>query len=109
MIKPSFTPLVRSNTIWWNAGGVDLSWRLLSGINLTAENLRAVVTGGIAFATPSTPAALAAPGTVFPLHDRPEARWMDWLPHLQLTNATVATPGNPGAIDLDTLNPAPKP
>ncbi|HUC84769.1 MAG TPA: MlaD family protein, partial [Candidatus Acidoferrales bacterium] len=51
-IKPSFAPLVRSNSVWWNAGGIDVRWHLLSGLNMAAENLRAVLTGGIAFATP---------------------------------------------------------
>jgi paraquat-inducible protein B len=107
-IKASFAPLVRSNTVWWNAGGININWHLLSGLNMTAENLRAVVTGGISFATPVAPDALAAPGTSFALHDKPEVKWLDWSPRISITNAVIATPGNPAAIDVDNLNQAPK-
>jgi paraquat-inducible protein B len=107
-IKASFAPLVRSDTVWWNAGGININWHLLSGLNMSAENLRAVVTGGIAFATPGAPAALAPPGTSFTLHDKPEAKWMDWSPHVSITNAAVSTPGNPAVLDLENINQAPK-
>jgi paraquat-inducible protein B len=108
LVKASFAPLVRANTVWWNAGGININWHLLSGLNMTAENLRAVVTGGISFATPETPDTLASPGTSFILHDKPEVKWMDWSPRISITNAAVSTPGNPAAIDLDNLNQAPK-
>ena len=109
LIKGSFAPLVRSNTVWWNAGGININWHLLSGLNMTAENLRAVVTGGVSFATPSNPDALASPGTSFTLHNKPEAKWLDWEAHITITNAAVSTPGNPATIDFDNLSQAPKP
>ena len=75
---------------------------------MTAENLRAVVTGGISFATPNEPEPPAQPETCFRLHDKPELKWLEWAPHISITNAVVSTPGSPAAIDLDNLNQAPK-
>jgi paraquat-inducible protein B len=104
LIKTNFTPLVRVNTLWWNAGGIEINWHLLSGLSMTAENLRSVITGGIAFATPNEAGERAPAGTIFTLHEIPEERWLAWSPHLDLTNATVSTPGNPALIDLNNVN-----
>lgn len=103
LIKPAFTPLVRANTVWWNAGGINVSWHLLSGVSMTAENLRAVVTGGLAFATPDEPQDVAAPGTVFELHERAESKWLEWAPSIRITNAAVSSASAP-AMDLQNLN-----
>lgn len=104
LIKPNFTPLIRSNTVWWNAGGIDMTWHLLSGLNVSAENLRSVVTGGVAFATPNDPAGLAPPGMTFVLNEKPDVKWLEWSPHIHITNAAVVTPGNAASIDLENLN-----
>ncbi len=108
VIKPSFASLVRANSVWWNAGGVDVTWHLLSGLNMSAENLRAVVTGGVAFNTPNDNESPAPAGSAFVLHDRPEERWVDWSPAFFLTNtATASSPGNASPMDLETINQQP--
>ena len=88
LLKENFAPLVRSNTVWWNAGGININWHLLTHINMTAENLRAIVTGGIAFATPSVPGEPASTGATFTLYEKPDEKWLEWSPHLGITNAT---------------------
>ena len=108
LLKPNFSTLVRSNTVWWNAGGIDINWHLLSGLNMTAENLRAVVTGGISFATPNDPAEPAPAGTVFTLFEKPEEKWLAWSPHLENNKTTVSTHGNSAGIDLENMNQVPK-
>jgi paraquat-inducible protein B len=114
LVKPNFLSLVRMNTVWWNAGGIDVNWHLLSGINMSAENLKAVVTGGISFATPNDPGAPAPAGATFTLYERPDEKWLSWSPSLQLTNPTVSRPGtldtigNSGAIDLNSVTRTPK-
>jgi len=108
VIKPNFSPLIRSNTVWWNAGGIDINWHLLSGLNMSAENLRAVVTGGISFATPNDPARAAAAGSEFTLYQRPEVKWLDWSPLLEITNTAVSAPGNAAPIELESVSQPPK-
>lgn len=112
LIKPGFAPLVRDNTVWWNAGGIDVNWHLLSGLSITAENLRSVLTGGVAFATPNEPGDPAPAHTEFALHERPEERWLGWTPRIAITNAAVSTssqsaPVQP-ALDLQNANPPQK-
>jgi paraquat-inducible protein B len=110
VVKPNFASLVRSNSVWWNAGGIDVTWHLLSGLNVAAENLRAVVTGGIAFNTPNDDAGPAPAGMSFELRDKPEEKWIQWSPAFNLTNTpTASAPGNTAPIDLENINQPPKP
>jgi paraquat-inducible protein B len=108
VLKPNFAPLVRSNTVWWNAGGIDINWHLLSGLNMSAENMRSLVTGGIAFATPDAPDGEAPDGATFTLAERPDEKWLGWSPHLELTNSAIATQGASSGIQVEGVNPAPK-
>jgi paraquat-inducible protein B len=104
VLKPNFAPLVRSNTVWWNAGGVDVNWHLLSGLNMSAENLKAILTGGIAFATPNSPGKPAPAGASFTLYERPDVKWLDWSPSVAVTNATASGRPTPNSVDLDNVN-----
>lgn len=104
LLTPNFASLVRANTVWWNAGGIDINWHLLSGLNMSAENLKAVVTGGISFATPNDPAETATSGATFVLHERPEVKWLEWAPYVEITNAAVSTRGYPSGLDLENVN-----
>ena len=108
LIKPSFAPLVRANSIWWNAGGINVNWHLLSGLSMTAENLRAVITGGIAFNTPEEAEGPAAAGTSFNLNERPDPKWISSSPRLNITNAIVSAPGATTPIDLENVSQQPK-
>ncbi len=104
LLKPGFSPLVHRNTVWWNAGGIDINWHLLSGLNMSAENLKSLVTGGITFATPNDAEGNAPPGTEFTLYERPDEKWLGWSPYLEITNSTAQSPRNAGAIDLQNVN-----
>ena len=91
LIKTKFVPLVRTDSIFWNAGGINVDLRFL-GVSISAENFRSVVIGGVAFATPNEAGEQAPAGALFPLHDKVENKWLGWAPSIALTNATVAVP-----------------
>ena len=94
LVQSKFSALIRANTIFWNAGGIDVDLRLL-GISFSAENLKSVVIGGIAFATPDDYGPPATNNTIFALHEKIEnKKWLDWSPSIILTNATIAAPAN---------------
>ena len=80
-IKPSYTGLVRQNTVFWNAGGLNVTLKLF-GVNMSAESMRSLVVGGIAFATPSPPGPPAGANTQFELHEKPEEKWLKWEPQI---------------------------
>lgn len=60
---------VRSNSRFWNASGLDFSLGV-AGVQLHAESLMTILTGGIAFATPdgNSGGEPVAEGAQFPLH-----------------------------------------
>jgi paraquat-inducible protein B len=66
--KP-YDDLVRENTRFWNAGGVDVSLTA-SGLEVTTESIVSLLVGGIAFETPVNlePGGIAADGYLFRLY-----------------------------------------
>lgn len=69
-VKPPFDRLVRSNTRFWAASGLDVSAGP-DGLRVKTESLQALLFGGIAFDTPDPQDAGVedVTGLVFTLHD----------------------------------------
>lgn len=80
-IQPAYKQIIRENSQFWSTSGIDLSVGL-SGIQLSAETLATIATGGVAVATPNSPGKLAASGHRYRLHRKPENEWHEWMPHL---------------------------
>jgi paraquat-inducible protein B len=102
LIETNYAPLVRVDSKFWNAGGVNVDLKLF-GINISAESFKSLVIGGIAFATPEPPAPAAKPGSIFPLHEKEDDKWLKWSPSIEITNANVKTPekGSPSSLLLN--------
>jgi paraquat-inducible protein B len=85
-VKTPFVDLVRTNTRFWNAGGMSFKLNLL-GAEVKSTSLESLFSGGVAFATPdSTPLAPIAPdGTLFTLHQEMEKDWLKWRPRIPIT------------------------
>jgi len=85
LIKPRYVKLVRSSSKFWNASGADVKFGLFSGLQVNVESLKSLVSGGIAFATPSDPrAGPAKNGAVFPLYEEPAKDWLAWAPRIPI-------------------------
>ena len=50
-IKPEFAHLIRRNTRFWNAGGVDISGSL-TNLKVRTQSLASMIQGGVSFYTP---------------------------------------------------------
>jgi len=85
-VDEPYAALVRENTKFWNAGGLQMNLSLL-GAKVRAESVKALVSGGIAFATPDQPGARVKNGAVFRLYDKVEESWEKWTPNIAITNA----------------------
>ena len=104
LIEPAFATLVRTNSKFWNAGGVRFNLKL-SGLKISAENFKSLIIGGIAFATPSPPGEPPAPETVFMLNDKVDEKWLKWTPSIEITNANPVTPqDSPSSLLLNNLD-----
>jgi paraquat-inducible protein B len=104
LVKTNFAALVRTNSVWWNAGGINVDLHFF-GIKVGAENVKSLVMGGVAFATPPDLGPLAKTGTSFTLHDKVEDKWLKWSPAIALTNTTTVAPsGAIPALNLNNIN-----
>ena len=67
-VSPSYRKLVRENSIFWNASGVDLSVGL-GGIKLSVDTLSTIVLGGVSMATPEPAGKHASEGDHFDVEE----------------------------------------
>jgi paraquat-inducible protein B len=104
-VRSPFVNLVRTNTRFWNAGGVSFKMSLL-GAELKSTSLESLFTGGIAFATPDSGRELApvAPdGTLFTLHSEAEKDWMKWQPRIRINSPEVSPEPSPSIGALPAI------
>lgn len=100
-----FTPyvnLVRINTRFWNAGGVNMRVNLL-GAQVKSTSLQSIFTGGVSFATPDDGRELAVAaedGMRFTLHAEAEKDWLKWQPAIpiQSEEASPEAPMRKGPV-----------
>jgi len=88
-IEPRYATLVREDSRFWNASGfsVDLG---ITGLTTQVESIESILVGGVSFATPDPPGAQAQPGASFDLADKPESRWLNWAPAIELREPPAA-------------------
>ncbi len=82
-IYPQFKGLVRKNSKFWNAGGVNVNLGLF-GADITAHSVQTLIAGALAFATPNNPEEPAPDGMVFRLYDKAQDDWLKWAPAIKL-------------------------
>jgi paraquat-inducible protein B len=83
-IRQDVAALVRRDSQFWNAGGINAHVGLFSGLQISAESASTLVSGGIAFATPENYGPAATNGSVFYLNDKPDPKWQAWAPYIPL-------------------------
>jgi paraquat-inducible protein B len=101
-IRQEYAQLVRTDSKFWNAGGINAHLGLFSGLNITAESAQTLVSGGIAFATPENFGPPATNGTVFMLNDKEDTTWEDWNPIIPLQSTPAATGEKSSLPDIQT-------
>lgn len=90
VIDRPYRVLVRSNSVFWNAGGLHAHLGL-TGLEVGAPSLTALVEGGLAFATPDPPGPEVKKGAGFPLHDKKKDEWDSWRPAIKLARQPAQT------------------
>lgn len=83
IIEKPYQALVRTNSVFWNAGGLRVHLGL-TGLDMSAKSLSTLIEGGIAFATPESPGPDAPNGASFSLNDKPKKEWQGWRPAIGL-------------------------
>ncbi len=84
-IEPCYAHLIRSNSYFYNAGGISMEVSL-SGAKIKTETLESMMTGGIGILTPDDYTAPAKESQLFILHDELDERGLSWSPKLYSDN-----------------------
>ena len=87
-IESRYRSLVRQNSVFWSASGVDVSVGF-SGFQFTADTLASIAQGGVAFATPAEPGPAANTGQRFLYAKSPQEEWLTWQPRIAATDAAL--------------------
>ncbi len=98
-VDAPYADLVRTNTRFWNAGGFSFKAGLM-GAELKSTSLQALLSGGVAFATPDENGALAPvaeEGTTFPLEAEAAKDWQRWAPKIPLVAPEVVSEPKEGS------------
>ncbi len=87
-IDKKYAPLVRENTRFWNASGLDIGFKLFGGARIKTESLETIIAGGIAFATPENEqmGAAAQERDEFLLYADRDDQWLEWKPTIELAD-----------------------
>ncbi len=97
-VQKPYTDLIRSNTQFWNAGGIPLKISLF-GSSLRSTSLESILAGAISFATPDQLGPVAAEDTEFKLNTESDKDWLKWKPAIPIQPADEAQPTKKPASD----------
>lgn len=95
-IQQQYAPLVRADSQFWNAGGINAHLGLFTGLQISAESAATLVSGGIAFATPDNYGSAATNDSVFFINEKADPKWQTWAPEIPLgpTSQAQTTPNS---------------
>jgi paraquat-inducible protein B len=85
-IDRQYAPLVRGNSQFWNASGLDIGFKLFGGAQIKSDSVESILGGGISFATPEVDVmgAQVKEGAVFTLQRHRDDDWEQWRPQIHL-------------------------
>ncbi len=92
-IEKAYAQLIRVGTRFWDVGGFDATVGL-RGVNIRVENLEALLSGGVALATPPDGGEAVGTGYRFALGTDPPDGWLQWQP-LAVIGSALLPPGAP--------------
>ncbi|MCZ6698650.1 MAG: MlaD family protein [Planctomycetota bacterium] len=92
-IHKAYAQLVRPETRFWNAGGVEAKMSI-RGLSLSMESVESLVIGGVALATPPNAGEMVRTGHRFELVAKPQEDWLNWQP-LVVIGSSLLPPGAP--------------
>jgi paraquat-inducible protein B len=81
IIWQRYAGLVRTGSAFWDSSGVSVKGGVLKGLEIDFESVRALLAGGIEFASPEK-SPPAKPGATFFLHASPQKDWLGWSPKI---------------------------
>ncbi len=78
-VQTEYADLVRTNSQFWNAGGIPIKISLF-GAEIRNTSVESLLSGAISFATPDQLGEVAKDGQEFPLATEVNKEWSKWKP-----------------------------
>lgn len=100
-IQRAYAPLIRPETRFWSAGGLDARVGL-SGMTLQVESVESFLGGGVSLATPPAHGSIVRNGHRFQLDASPQDEWLKWQPLVAIGSSSLP----PGALQPTPLRAA---
>jgi paraquat-inducible protein B len=91
IIWQRYAGLVRTGSAFWDASGINVKGGLLKGMEIDFESVRALLAGGIEFASPEK-SPQAKSGATFFLHAAPQKEWLGWSPRIPVLQESEPPP-----------------
>jgi paraquat-inducible protein B len=102
-VQTPYADLVRTNTQFWNAGGVPLKISLFGG-GSQSGSIDSLLNGAVAFATPEEAGPAAAEGAHFRLAHEADKDWLKWRPRIAIQPAEESPdPSSPKKSAMSAL------
>ena len=87
-IAEKYSPLVSSQSKFWNTSGFTVDAGMLSGVKIESQSIETLIAGGIAFATPESTSdddiSASVSDQTFTLYDDPDSDWFKWQPQINI-------------------------
>ncbi|GJM24397.1 MAG: hypothetical protein DHS20C16_08120 [Phycisphaerae bacterium] len=96
-IHKPYVRLIRPETQFWNAGGIDATFGI-RGMSIQTESIESLLAGGVGLATPPFAGEVVRNGHRFRLADDADEEWLAWEPAIPIgssllpAGATMPTP-----------------
>jgi hypothetical protein len=88
-VREAYVNLVRTNSRFWEVGGVEIGLTLTGGLEISMDSVRSMLVGGVALGTPPDAGDPVTTGHRFTLHGKPEKEWLTWRPALGVGSALL--------------------
>lgn len=106
-IRETFRPLIRENTVFWNASGMQCGFGYGAFFGCTIAPIERMFAGGLSFATPPLEEAgdVVEDGHVFEMHWKEKSgKWLKWNPGIDIQEG-AGWEEIDEEIDIETVEP----
>jgi len=90
-IRETFKPLVREETVFWNASGLQCGFGYGGFFGCTIAPIERMFAGGLSFATPPKKEAgdMVENGHIFKMHWKEKSKWLKWNPGINIQEGNI--------------------
>jgi hypothetical protein len=87
-IQQPYAQLIRPQTRFWDVGGVQATFSL-TGVSIDIDSAEALLTGGVALATPPGAGEVVRTGHRFVMDTEPKVEWLAWQPRVAIGSSLL--------------------